>query len=153
MMFCWQFGVWQYVYSIQLYVYSNCDWSLEPLLVCLHVWQLQCVDPGSVQKLILLGDQHLQSISYEFFGQDTVGNCTREESKRLIFYTITETCCLKHCCQIPSVISHLQGFCCCTGGCRPPLLLRSCCHPSESPRRPQSSPAADSPLVPLAVKI
>lgn len=34
----------------------------------------------------------------------------------------------------------------------PPLLLKNCCHPSENPHQPQSSPAADSLLVPLAVE-
>lgn len=40
----------------------------------LHVWELQSVDPGSIQKLILLGDQYLQSVSQEFFAEDAVGN-------------------------------------------------------------------------------
>lgn len=39
---------------------SLCAFSKH--LVYLHVWKLQSVDPSSIQKLILLGDQHLQSI-------------------------------------------------------------------------------------------
>lgn len=50
--------------------------------------------------------------------------------------------------------SHVEGLSC--TNCRRLLLLllllRSCCHPSESPRRPQSSPEAGSLLVPSTGK-
>lgn len=61
------------------------------------------------------------------------------------------TGCLKHSHKVSSCISDLLGFCRCMRGCCPPLL-RSCCHPSGSPHRPRSSPAADSRLVPSAEK-
>lgn len=48
-------------------------------------------------------------------------------------------------------LSYAAGSCCLVSDCCPPLPPRSCYHPSESPRRPQSSPAGDSPLVLLAV--
>lgn len=123
-------------------------------LNCLHVRELQWVDPGSIQKLILLGDQHLQSISYEFFGQDTVRNCTRKSNHQNKHFNIAGMICCSKCwiCKIPSAISYIEGFCCWMNDCCPPLLLRSCCHPSESPHQPQSSPAADSLPVPLAVE-
>lgn len=55
----------------------------------------------------------------------------------------------KHCWKISSSIFYIESFCCCVNDCCL-LLLRSCCHPSETPHRPQSSPEADSLLVPLA---
>lgn len=48
-------------------------------------------------------------------------------------------------------LSYAAGSCCLVNDCCPPLPLRSCCHPSESPRLLQSSPADDSLLVLLAV--
>lgn len=30
--------------------------------VCLHVWKVQRVDPCSIEKLVLLGDQDLQPV-------------------------------------------------------------------------------------------
>lgn len=44
----------------------------------LHVRQIQSLDAGGVQQLILLGDQDLQSIHKHLFAQHTVWQGCRE---------------------------------------------------------------------------
>lgn len=76
-----------------------------------------------------------------------------KEKQRSQYLTICETICCFQCCYVicAGVIYLLQDSCC-MNCCCPPLLPRSCYHPSESPHQPQSSPAADSLLFPLAAE-